>query len=640
MSSTQRQHLSAERLFSGLAATLLAFTLSACVAGGPKHIAPARTEEEPRLSANSPIQKCDRPAPGQFKTVTIGGAELRQGRYPQGKNGGTLQRSIIGADPHTFNYWQATDSTSRELSAMMFAGLVDIDYFNGRVVPALAENIEALPDHRTYITHLRKGLTWSDGKPITSADVAFTWNTIVKGGYGNSSLRDVTAVDGQSPTVTVVDNLTNKFVTAKPFVPFNKALNLPIAPRHIIAPLLQAKNGREAFNQLWSSESKPSQLVTSGPFVLSEFVGGQRVVFKKTQNYFGVAPSGNRLPYLDKIVFTIVTDVNTNLLKFRAKETDITMLRPRDAGDLVSSADQGNYKLYDFGPMVSSNFLTFNLNQRKDPVSGKPYVDPIKSAWFNDVNFRQAINHSMDRKAIVKNYLKGLGSEAFCGQVSSSPFYDGKLRPFPEDLRLARALLSKSGFKWDASGNLCDRGGHRVEFDLLTGAGSPYWTFVGNAFSEDMKKLGIKVNYGELNFNTLSDKLSHSLDWQAVLFSLSGGDPLEPNDSANVYMSDGRLHLFDQRLPDARGKVIVTDARPWEKEIDELMARGPQTFDPVERKAVYNKVDEILYRESPFIYTATGTFIVGARNTLQNYNPTPLSQQTLGLHNIEEIWLK
>ena len=619
------------------ALVLIGSILQGCVSSVPKH---RSFEAEPKLSAASPIQKCDKAAPPSYETVTIDGAERRRGRFPQGKSGGTLQRSIIGADPHTFNYWQAADSTSRELSALMFAGLVDTDYFTGQALPALAASVEMLPDHRTYVTHLRKGLKWSDGQPITSADVAFTWNVIVKGGYGNSSLRDVTAVDGKSPLVTIVDPLTNKFVTAKPFVPFYKSLSLPIAPQHLITPLIKQKNGREAFNQLWSSETKPAQFVTSGPFTLAEFVPGQRVTFGRTKNYFAVDAAGHSLPYLDKVVFTIVTDVNTNLLKFRAKEIDITMLRPRDAGDLVSSADQGNYKLYDFGPMVSSNFLTFNLNRRKNPSTGLPYVDPIKSAWFNDVNFRQAINHFIDRRSIVKNYLKGLGSEAFCGQVSSSPFYDTNLKPFASSLPYARDLLSKSGFKWDNSGQLFDKENNPVEFDLLTGSGSPYWTFVGNAFKEDMKKLGIKVNYGELNFNTLADKLGHSLDWQAVLFSLSGGDPLEPNDSANVYMSDGRLHLFDQRLPDSKGRVTAGDARLWEKEIDAAMASGPQLFDAGARKAAYNKVDQTIYDQAPFIYTATGTFIVGARNTIQNYYPTPLSQQTLGLHNLDEIWLR
>ena len=87
------------------------------------------------------------------------------------------------------------------------------------------------------------------------------------------------------------------------------------------------------------------------------------------------------------------------------------------------------------------------------------------------------------------------------------------------------------------------------------------------------------------------------------------------------------MHIFDQRLPNDKGKInAVADARPWEKEIDTLMKSGPQTFDNAKRKAIYNQVDQIIYDQSPFIYTAIGTYMVGARNTIQNYYPTPLSQ--------------
>ena len=55
----------------------------------------------------------------------------------------------------------------------------------------------------------------------------------------------------------------------------------------------------------------------------------------------------------------------------------------------------------------------FNMNQRKNPKTGKPYVDPVKSAWFSDVNFRQAVNHALNRDNMVANYFKGIGFPLF-----------------------------------------------------------------------------------------------------------------------------------------------------------------------------------------------------------------------------------
>jgi len=590
--------------------------------------------------SDSPIQKAESISPGPYGAVTVGGAELRKGRYPLGQPGGNLVRSIIGSDPATFNYWAAADTTSKELGALMYAGLLDIDPYSGDVVPALAESFTVDADGVTYTTKLRKGLKWSDGEPITSEDVAFTWNTIISGGYGNSSLRDVTTIEGKAPVVTVVDQWTNKFVTPKPFAPFVRVLGLQIVPKHIIEPITRKKDGRKLFNNLWSTEAKPGSFVTSGMFTLEQYVPSQRVVFKRAKNYFTLSPDSKALPYLERVTYTIVPDVNTNLLKFKGKEIDITSVRCRDAGDLVPLAKEGNFKLYDFGPSQGSTFIMFNMNQRKDAKSGKPYVDPIKSVWFNDVNFRQAVSHAVDRQSIIANYFKGLGDPSFSAQPSTSPFFNAQLRPYPRDLDVARELLKKSGFTWDKEGNLLDKTGHKVEIDLLAASGGTFADFVCTEFKKNMKDLGIKVNFDLVNFNLLAGKINSSLDWQAAFFSLSGGDPLEPNDSANVYRSDSRLHLFDQRLPDANEKTTVSDARAWEKQIDQLMDRGAATLDKVERKKIYDQVQQILYDQMPFIYLVSPRTIVGVRNTIHNFQPTPLSQPSSGLHNLEEIWVQ
>src|SRR5439155_15155606 len=100
--------------------------------------------------------------------------------------------------------------------------------------PDMAKSLKIDPDGVTYTTVLRKGLKWSDGQPVTAEDVAFTWNTLIKEGYGNTSLRDVRTIDGKSRTVTVVDQLTNKFVTPSRFAPFARLLGMPVAPKHIV----------------------------------------------------------------------------------------------------------------------------------------------------------------------------------------------------------------------------------------------------------------------------------------------------------------------------------------------------------------------------------------------------------------------
>lgn len=643
MKSIRGQRFQALKI--SLSTLLLASALSGCGAdkipsttAGTTTTTTTTTATE-QFGSKGPLAIVNPPNPGPYKTKLVEGGDMRVGRFPVGEYGGTVVRSMIGTDPKTFNYWAAEDTGSTLLASHLFSGLVTVDPWTGDVIPDMAESFKVDPDGVTYTTTLRKGLTWSDGKPITSADVAFTWNKLIAGGYGNSSLRDVVSVDGKLPTVTVVDDLTNKFVTPKPFAPFLRQIGIAVAPQHIIEPILKRKDGRAAFQQLWSSNIDPKTLVTSGPYSLARYVPSQRVELQSTKNYYMVNSDGKRLPYLEKLMFLIVPDPNTNLLKFRGKEIDLTAVRPRDVQGLLKEQEKLNFKLYNLGPSIGTTFVMVNMNRRDNDKTHKPFVSPIKSKWFNDTNFRQAINHSINRQEIVDNYFKGIGSTLFTAEPASSPYFNSKLQPFKSDNELSMSLLKKSGFEKKPDGFLYDKDGNKVEINMVTSAGSTFYEFIGNMMVNDMKKLGITVNFQPISFNVLNDKVS-SGDWECCLMSLSPGDALEPNDGANVWKSNGRMHLFDERKPDASGNIVATDARPWEKRLDELFNEGAQTQDKTKRHEIYDEYQQIAYDEAPFIYLVTPATIIATRNSLQNYVPTTLSQYTSGMHNIEEVWKK
>lgn len=577
---------------------------------------------------------------GPYTTVMIGDAEMRQGKYPIGKYGGELLRALVASDPKTFNYWASDDSSSSMFGGFMFSGLTTNDPFTGDVISDLAEEFRMEPDQVTYVTRLRKGLKWSDGKPITSADVAYTWNTIIAGGYGNTSMRDVTQVEGKSPKCIVVDELTNKFVTPKPFAPFIRLLAQPIAPKHVFEPITSGPDGLNKFNQKWSRSSDPNMMktfVTSGPYVLSRFVPSQRVELVHTNNYYVVNKDGRRLPYVDKMIFTFVPDANTLQLKFRSGEIDITTVRARDLQTLLSEREKGNFKIYRLGPALGSTFLMFNMNARKN-AKGESYVDPAKSKWFNDVNFRQAVNHAINREHIIANYFKGIAHPEFGPESTTSPWYNSELKPFKQDLSYSASLLEKSGFtkKGDV---LYDKDGHKVEFDMILQAGSTFMDAAGQMIQADLAQLGMKVNLQTVEFNALLDRMDNTKKWESGIFALTG-DPLEPNNGANVWKSNGRLHIFDLRYEAKTPNTVVTDARPWEKEIDGIFTNGPLTFDKAARKKLYDRFQQVVYDEAPFIYLTTAFNLIGARNTIGNYNPTPLTapSPTDGLHNLDEIY--
>ena len=129
----------------------------------------------------------------------------------------------------------------------------------------------------------------------------------------------------------------------------------------------------------------------------------------------------------------------------------------------------------------------------------------------------------------------------------NSIYLNKKLKPYDKDINNAKILLKKSGFKTDKNGRLFDKGGNRVEFDLYTNAGNTEREAIGVMVKQDLEDLGMKVNFKPIEFNSLVNKLMATLDWDMVIMGFTGS-PLEPNGGKNVWMSDGTLHIFNQRL--------------------------------------------------------------------------------------------
>jgi peptide/nickel transport system substrate-binding protein len=207
-----------------------------------------------------------------FRTVEQNGTEFLEARGEVGRFGGTFSTSQIGDGPKTFNPWVSTDATSSMLGGMLFSGLVSTDAYSGEVVPYLAKDVKLDADKMTYTVTLRKGLKWSDGKPLTAKDVVFTWNEIIKPGFGNASQRDVVMVDGKFPEIKMLDDLTIQFKTAKPFVPFMRNLSVPIAPEHILKPVVA--QGNAAFSAFWgvnAAEKHPEKFVGAGLWLLKSY---------------------------------------------------------------------------------------------------------------------------------------------------------------------------------------------------------------------------------------------------------------------------------------------------------------------------------------------------------------------------------
>jgi peptide/nickel transport system substrate-binding protein len=271
----------------------------------------------------------------------------------------------------------------------------------------------------------------------------------------------------------------------------------------------------------------------------------------------------------------------------------------------------------------------FNLNPGKNPNSNTPFVDPIKSSWFNDLNFRRAIAHAIDRDQMIKIVLNGLG---YPQHSSMSPgagfFYNPNVTLYDFDLKQARAILTESGYiDRNGDGFIEDKAGHKVSFNIATNADSAERMDFASIIRHDLESLGMDVKLQPVEFNTLVSKLTSTFEWETIVLSLTGG--IEPHFGKNVWSSDGQLHMWNPRQ-----KEPETD---WEKRIDGLFNPGVQELNEDKRKVIYDEFQMIVSKELPVIYTVLKARLTAVRNKFGNLRPTNYGGV---LHNIEEIYVK
>lgn len=546
--------------------------------------------------------------------VTLNGNEFLQSVLPEGKFGSKLTSAIIG-EPKTFNPWVSSDNTSSTIAELMFDTLFKTDVNTGETVPNMAKSFREEDGGKTYIVTLRKGLKWSDGVEITADDVVFTWNDIILKGLGNTSLKDSVTIDGKLPKVEKIDKYTIKFSVEKTFAPFLKFIGKEIAPKHVMEKIV--KKSPEEFMAFYGTNTKPSDFVVSGPFKLKEYIPAQRVVLERNPNYFTVSPSGKRLPYLDEYVFLITGDLNTSLLKFEAGEIDMVSVNGKDAARFKEKEKKSDYIVYNLGPDTGTSFLVFNMNRRKDN-NGNFYVNPVKQRWFNDVNFRKAVDYAIDRESVIANILNGAGKPLFLAEPFGSVFLNTNLsNGHKRDLDEARELLKNSGF-YLKDNVLYDKNGNRVQFDILTNAGNTEREAIGVMIKEDLSELGMKADFKPVEFNSLIGKIQNTFKWDAVILGFTG-NPLEPHSGKNVWYSQGSLHIFDQRISEND-----RDLREFEKKIDEIFDKAVSTTNFDERKKLYDEYQKIIYEEAPLVYLYSPYRIIAIRKKIKNICPTIL----------------
>lgn len=558
-----------------------------------------------------------------------------QGNRTQAARVPQLIDSTLG-DPRTFNAVLSNESPTP--LSLMYEGLISEDAITGKLEPNLAEKWEISPDKKTVKFTMRENLKWSDGQPLTVDDVLFTFRDLYMNPKISSDIQDILKVGKQRsfPSVRKVNDRQIEFTTPEPFSPFLRTLGLTILPKHVLEKTVtqSGSDGNPLFLTTWGTDTDPKKIVCNGPYMLESYTATQRLIFRRNPNYWRKDAQGNPQPYIERIVWGIVENRDTELLQFRSGGLDISEpLRPEDFSILKREEKRGGFTVLMGGTRPMTTFMAFNLNQGRR--NGKPLVNPVRSKWFNNVKFRQAVAYAIDRERINTNLYRGLGILLNSTILPISPYYLENGKVYNHDPEKSRQLLREAGFKYNDRNQLLDADGNLVEFNLMTNAENNLRQAIITQISQDLAKIGMKVNLTPISFNVMIGKLDDSLDWEAYLIGMGGGR--EPNDGSNVWLPDGSSHTFNQKpqagKPPLEGRVVSD----WEEEIGQLYIQGAQEFDEARRKEIYGRVQKITQEKLPWIPLVTERIMGVVQNEVQGVQ----YPETGGaLWNIHELRIK
>jgi len=519
--------------------------------------------------------------------------------------GGELIASLR-SEPATYNrYIPAGANTAVEVvSILTHARLVRVNRATDELEPWIAEGWSPAADGVTYTLTLRDGVKFSDGQPLTVDDVLFSFRVAYDPSV-QSGLAVTLQVNGKPLQVAKVNDRTMTIRLPEPFAPGMRLLdNLPILPKHKLEAALDAKT----FGEAWSPSKPLTDIAGLGPFILTEHVTGQRMVFSRNPHYFRRDAAGVQLPYLDKLTVAIVPDQNTEALRLEAAEIDLMSnadIRPQDHAAFRKLAEQGRLKMTEVGIGLDPDFLAFNLGAG---AAKRP------SAWLARKEVRQAISCGVDRQAIVNTVYLGAAVPIFGGVTPGNKRWYAEVPPCAANLAKARQLLASAGMTdRNGDGLLETANGTPARFSVLT-QGGHLRERVASVLQQQLRPLGITLDVVPLDVRGMFARWQKG-DYEAIYFGLAASST-DPALNPDFWLSSGAMHFWNpgQKAP----------ATPWEGRLDTLMRQQAAASTLEDRQRTFAEMQRILGDELPLIYfvapkvtLATTTKVLGAAPALQ-----------------------
>ena len=396
-------------------------------------------------------------------------ADEIQDLLANGEKPNMVFRSATLSGPRTFNRFVASESNPVvDMEERSGARLLLLDYTTEEWLPYAANSYEISDDGLIHTLTLREGLKWSNGSPITIEQYITTYE-IETNEYLGASDYDGWFIDDEPVTLEALDDETLLFTfpTQDRIAPTLIAFHVP-TPDFLIAAyhtggeeavekalaenselsdeekeVAYLEGAAEGVKAVWGTETDPSELIMSSPWILDSYTPDERLIFKRNP-YFGewnVDSADNPLPYIDDYTLTIA-DQQAQLNLYLAGEIDsYNPANLDEVGAIAVAKDNGDINavlLENVSPVRSSLFFVFNWNYASDP---------FKQEVFRDKRFRKAMSHLTDREAIVELVNGGAAIPAYSITYQVLEFFFNPDAPkYEYNPEKAKALLEEMGF--------------------------------------------------------------------------------------------------------------------------------------------------------------------------------------------------
>jgi peptide/nickel transport system substrate-binding protein len=492
---------------------------------------------------------------------------------PSAGGGGTVAL-IIPEEPAGLNRYLADAAIVYQVSDASVIGLTTPNE-KGEYAPRLASELPTISeDQKTVTWKLRDGLKWSDGEPLTSDDIKFTWEAVANPASG---AYNQTAGFELIESIETPDDVTAVIHYSEPFVGYLGQFSAAVLPRHA--------TGNPEEMTTWAYNMKP---VVAGPFVVSDWRSGESITMDRNPNYYEAGK-----PYLDKLVFRIIPEAAAQTALMINGEAQVHLWPGEDKAVYDETLKGAGQQV--LVPGIWNMAIDFNLSKPgdDDPSGAEPH--PI----LGDIRVRQAISHAIDYDTLIKDVLNGQVAP------STSPFAYGWYkcdipRMFNYDVEKAKALLTEAGWVEGPDGIRVAQGaqyaedGTRLSLELQGYTNFDPLDRTEQFIVENLKAVGIEANIQNYDFSIIFGSFADGSprmtgDYDMLIFDR--GYYLEPQgDVQSSYLS---INIPNADNPDG-GNYFR-----WQNpKADEAIAKAGGTFDQSVRREAYCELGKLIQEDA------------------------------------------